>query len=64
MSDAEAETLQQQFWRLLVNGHTERPNLGAFRDSANAVRYSRPLALSQLLITHYLLNAAVGAHAN
>lgn len=64
MSDTEAETLQRQFWRLLADGHTPRPSLGAYRDTANVVHYSRPLALSQLLITHYLLNAAVDAHAN
>lgn len=64
MPDVEAEMLQQQFWELLANGRSERPNFGFYRDATNGPRQSIPLALSQLLITHYLLNAAVGAHAN
>jgi phosphoribulokinase len=55
--------LQKELWRLLPDGRGEGPRLGAFRDADGGERYSHPLALSQLLITHYLLNAALGAHA-
>lgn len=64
MNDRRAEELQECVWRLLPGRRAERPRLGGFRDANDAVRYSHPLALSQLLITHYLLNAAVDAHAS
>jgi phosphoribulokinase len=63
MSDRQAEELQECVWRLLPGRQSERPRLGGFRDASNTLRHSHPLALSQLLITHYLLNAAVGVHA-
>jgi phosphoribulokinase len=63
MSDRQAEKLQECVWRLLPGRQSERPRLGGFRDASNTLRHSHPLALSQLLITHYLLNAAVGVHA-
>jgi len=59
----EADALQDALWRLLPNRHAQRPAIGEFRDAENAVQYSHPLALSQLLITHYLTNAALDAHA-
>jgi phosphoribulokinase len=65
LSEQEAHALQEQLWPLLPDLPAERrPELGAFRDARGAVQHSHPLALSQLLIAHYLLNAAVGAHAN
>lgn len=64
MSSAEAAALQQQVWQLLPNHRAHRPKLGIYRDASNAAHHSLPLALSQLLIAHYLLNAAVDAHAN
>ena len=58
-----AERLQDYLWRLLARPPVQRPALGAFRDAQNAEHHSHPLALSQLLLTHYLLNAALDAHA-
>jgi phosphoribulokinase len=63
ISRRQADGLQDQLWRLLPASHLARPRVGAFRDEHNALRYSNSLALSQLLIAHYLLNAAVDAHA-
>lgn len=61
---AEARTMQDRLWRFIPNGRREHPALGAFHDAHNKVRHSHPLALSQLLLTHYLLTAASGQHAN
>jgi phosphoribulokinase len=63
MSDRQADALEDHLWRLLPDRHPARPRVGAFRDANNVPRQSHPLALSQLLIAHYLLNAAVDAHA-
>lgn len=63
LPEASAEALQDELWRLLPNGSGPRPRLGGFRNARGELQYSPPLALSQLLIAHYLLNAAVGAHA-
>jgi hypothetical protein len=63
ISRRQADALQDHLWRLLPASHLARPRVGAFRDEHNALRYSNSLALSQLLIAHYLLNAAVEAHA-
>jgi phosphoribulokinase len=64
MPETEAETIGEQIWRLLPDGRNVHPTLGVYRDADNQIRHSRPLALSQLLTTHYLLNAALGVHAN
>jgi phosphoribulokinase len=64
MSDRQAERLQECLWRLLPGRRGERPSPGSFRDANNAPHRSRSLALSQLLITHYVSNAAVEAHAS
>lgn len=64
MDKAEAEALQEQIWQLLPNHRARRPKLGVYHDAGNIAHHSLPLALSQLLIAHYLLNAAVDAHAN
>jgi phosphoribulokinase len=63
MSDRQAVSLEDHLWRLLPDRQTARPRVGVFRDANNSPRHSYPLALSQLLIAHYLLNAAVDAHA-
>ena len=63
MSDRPAASLEDHLWRLLPDRHPARPRVGAFRDANNTLQHSCPLALSQLLVAHYLLNAAVDAHA-
>ena len=61
--DNQAEELANYLWSLIPNEPTPHPALGIYRDSDNVAHRSHPLALSQLLITHYLLNAALGQHA-
>ncbi|MFO1154301.1 MAG: phosphoribulokinase [Rhodospirillales bacterium] len=64
LEEVEAKSLQDRLWRFVANGRREHPALGAFHDARNVVRHSPPLALSQLLLTHYLLTAASDQHAN
>jgi phosphoribulokinase len=59
IDDARAERMEESLWRLIPTTRNASALLGAFRDGEVRVCRSRPLALSQLLITHYLLNAAL-----
>jgi phosphoribulokinase len=63
LNDTQAEEMENYLWSLIPNAPSEHPELGSFLDGAVSPRHSHPLALSQLLITHYLLNAALGHHA-
>jgi phosphoribulokinase len=63
LDDVQAKALQDHLWRLLPEHGRTQPSIGCYRDANNTPCYSHPLALSQLLITRYLLNAAVEAHA-
>lgn len=54
--DPELETL---LWRRLAGPGAKMPHLGRYRDEAANVALSRPLALSQLLVAHYVMDAAV-----
>lgn len=56
--EAEAAAMQARLWRFVADGGRPRPEIGCFRDARNLARRSHPLALSQLLLTHYLLTAA------
>lgn len=63
IDEQRAEEMEQALWRLVPGGIPARPvAIGAFRDRETQVRSSHTLALSQLLITHYLLVAALGHH--
>ena len=66
--DADNAAIEAHLWRCVANGSREPsqplPRLGAFCDGRSAVQYSPSLALSQLLLTHYLLAAALGCYAN
>lgn len=64
IDDEQAAEMETFLSGLIPDMPDERGQLGAFRDSSNALRHSHPLALSQLLITHYLLNAALGHHVS
>ncbi|MBK8907752.1 MAG: phosphoribulokinase [Rhodospirillales bacterium] len=59
---AAAEAMEEVLWGLLPDRTQERGRPGAFFDGREQSRFSRPLALSQLLIGHYLLNAAIAHH--
>lgn len=64
LAETQGAALEAEIWRSLPETSGEQPKLGAFHDGEGRQRFSHALALSQLLITHYLLNAALGAHAN
>ena len=65
LDDGDACALGDHLWRLVGRDVMKHPaDLGLFHDALGRSCHSQPLALSQLLIAHYLLNAAVGAHAN
>lgn len=63
LGDKQADDMESFLWSLIPNEPSNHPELGIFRDKTNSPSHSHPLALSQLLITHYLLNAALGHHA-
>jgi hypothetical protein len=54
--------MESFLWSLIPDEPTNHPKLGGFTDGEDKPRFSHTLALSQLLITHYLLNAALGHH--
>ncbi len=53
--------LHDALWSQMAAPGTAPPLLGEYRASASAVKTSPPLALSQLLVGHYLLTAAAAA---
>jgi phosphoribulokinase len=63
IDDSLAERMEKYLWSLIPNEPAEHAQLGRYLDGDDTVRHSHPLSLSQLLITHYLLNAALGHHA-
>lgn len=56
---ADADAMKDWLWTLLPTEGRQRPRLGRFHDSSHKLSYSNPLALSQLVISLYLLNAAL-----
>jgi phosphoribulokinase len=64
VADEEGAAIEEFLWKLIPQTPAGRGQIGAFRDASGEVRHSRTLGLSQLLITHYLLNAALGHHAD
>lgn len=63
LDDKQAAEMENYLWSLIPNEPSKHPELGIYKDDVDTIRRSHPLALSQLLITHYLLNAALGHHA-
>lgn len=51
--------LERALWSRLSAAGAEMPHLGRYHDEASNVAHSRPLALSQLLVAHYVMDAAV-----
>lgn len=58
-----AQAMQEYLWSLLPQETQTLPKLGEYRVDADAFEFSQTLALSQLLVAHYLLNAAREDHA-
>ncbi len=65
---ADSAAIEAHLWRSVANGSRDPsqpfPRLGAFCDGRSTVQHSPSLALSQLLLTQYLLTAALGTYAN
>jgi phosphoribulokinase len=59
IDDARAARMEESLWAMIPTRRSASALLGVFRDGEVQACHSRPLALSQLLITHYLLNAAL-----
>jgi len=62
ISPAQAEEMENYLWGLTPSKGEKRPSIGVYHDETDAPCHSPPLALSQLVVTHYLLNAALGEH--
>jgi phosphoribulokinase len=60
VNGVQAEAMQNFLWGLISETSIPRPHLGRYRDADAAWQVSAPLALSQLMITHYLLTAEAG----
>lgn len=58
-----AEEMEAYLWGLLPNTGAAPEAIGQFLDARVRVHHSHSLALSQLVATHYLLNAALGDNA-
>jgi phosphoribulokinase len=63
LANGGAEAMEDYLWSLIPACDGDRPLVGEFLDEGQTIRRSLPLALSQLLVTHYLLNTALGQHA-
>jgi hypothetical protein len=61
---ADTQAIEEYLWQLIPRASADREPIGAFRNGSGQILHSRALGLSQLLITHYLLNAALGHHAS
>jgi phosphoribulokinase len=62
IDEARCEAMEAYLAGELALPRTNREGIGAFTNGQNAVVRSHTLALSQLVVTHYLLNAALGDH--
>ncbi len=63
IDDKRAKRLEDLLWELIPEASHLRANVGAFTDQADHVVVSHPLALTQLLIAHHMVKAALGIHA-
>lgn len=58
-----AKGMTDLIWSLIPEAAHMRDHLGEFEDETQSKVQSHPLALSQLLITHHVVKAALGEHA-
>ena len=64
LGESAAEDMETFLWGLIPNSPTHHAEeIGVFCDAHGTRGRSHTLALSQLMITHYLLNAALAHHA-
>lgn len=62
ISDRRAERLESLLWELIPEASHLRNNVGSFIDKNERKSKSHPLALTQLLLTYYMIKAALGVH--
>ena len=58
----QALAMEDYLWGLMPAALQRDPAIGQFEDGARQCRHSHTLALSQLIVTHYLLNSGLGEH--
>lgn len=63
ISDRRAERLENLLWELIPEASHLRGNVGSFEKPDDRKSKSHPLALTQLLVTYYMIKAAMGIHA-
>ena len=63
IDDKRAKNMEDLLWKLIPEAQHLRDNVGQFTDDNNNDALSRPLALSQLMITYRMVKAALGHHA-
>lgn len=63
ISDNRAERLEDLLWALLPEASHLRDNVGSFINRDNRKVKSHTLALTQLLLSYYMVKAALGVHA-
>lgn len=61
--DSKAEGLEDLLWEHIPEASHLRKNVGAFANGADKPGQSHPLALTQLLIAHHMVKAALGIRA-
>lgn len=62
ITDRRAERLENLLWELIPEASHLRDNVGSFIDKNEQKSKSHPLALTQLLLTYYMIKAALGVH--
>jgi phosphoribulokinase len=62
ITDRRAERLENLLWELIPEASHLRNNVGSFIDKNERKSKSHPLALTQLLLTYYMIKAALGVH--
>jgi len=59
-----AASLEDYLWGLVPDSPADRPAIGRFRDGKDEPHVGHALAVTQLMIAHYVVNAAVGHHVS
>ncbi len=60
----QAAALEEALWQMIPGETRSHAEIGQFTNRSGSEQHSPPLALSQLLITHYLLTAALDQHVS
>lgn len=63
VSNEQAAAMEDYLWGLMPPALRRDPAIGQYEDAARQTRHSHTLALSQLMVTHYLLGTGLAEHA-